>query len=93
MRPLAAKSGRGINTPRPPGNPLFDIMHSSQSRPGYSIPLFKVHGQWLEWLGLDPFRLLPSGFPIHRMLKLLKPDRSRPAVPFKYRKTQEIIMG
>lgn len=30
---------------------------------------------------------------IHRMLKLLKPDRSRPAAPFKYRKTQEIIMG
>jgi putative transposase len=30
---------------------------------------------------------------IHRMLKLLKPDRSRPPIPFKYRKTQEIIMG
>ena len=30
---------------------------------------------------------------IHRMLKLLKPDRSRPLIPFKYRKTQEIIMG
>lgn len=30
---------------------------------------------------------------IHRMLKLLKPDRSKPSVPFKYRKNQEIITG
>jgi putative transposase len=30
---------------------------------------------------------------IHRMLKLLKPDRSRPSIPFKYRKNQEIITG
>lgn len=30
---------------------------------------------------------------IHRMLKFLKPHRSRPAIPFKYRKNQEIITG
>ena len=30
---------------------------------------------------------------IHRMLRLLKPDRSKPSVPFKYRKNQEIITG
>ena len=30
---------------------------------------------------------------IHRMLKLLKPDLSKPAVPFKYRKSQGIITG
>ena len=30
---------------------------------------------------------------IHRMLKLLKPDRSKPVIPFKYRKNQEIITG
>jgi transposase len=30
---------------------------------------------------------------IHRMLRLLKPDRSRPPVPFKYRESREIITG
>lgn len=30
---------------------------------------------------------------IHRMLKFLEPDRSKPSIPFKYRKTQEIITG
>jgi putative transposase len=30
---------------------------------------------------------------IHRMLRLLSPDKSKPAVPFKYRKTQDIITG
>jgi putative transposase len=30
---------------------------------------------------------------IHRMLKLLKPDRPRPAIPFKYRENHEIITG
>ena len=30
---------------------------------------------------------------IHRMVKLLKPDLSKPAVPFKYRKSQGIITG
>src|SRR4051812_47531862 len=30
---------------------------------------------------------------IHRMLKLLRPDLSRPAVPFKYRELQGIITG
>jgi putative transposase len=30
---------------------------------------------------------------IHRMLRLLKPDLSKPAVPFKYRKSQGIITG
>src|SRR3954447_9790864 len=30
---------------------------------------------------------------IHRMLKLLRPDLSKPAVPFKYRKSQGIITG
>ncbi len=30
---------------------------------------------------------------IHRMLRLLKHDRSKASVPFKYRKTQEIITG
>jgi len=30
---------------------------------------------------------------IHRMIKLLKPDLSKPAVPFKYRKSQGIITG
>ena len=30
---------------------------------------------------------------IHRMVKLLKPDMSKPAVPFKYRKSQAIITG
>jgi putative transposase len=30
---------------------------------------------------------------IHRMLRLLKPDRSKPAVPFRYRKSQGIITG
>ncbi len=30
---------------------------------------------------------------IHRMLKLLKPDLSKPAVPFKYRESQGIITG
>jgi putative transposase len=30
---------------------------------------------------------------IHRMLRLLKPDQSKASVPFKYRKTQEIITG
>ncbi len=30
---------------------------------------------------------------IHRMLRLLKPDLSRPAAPFKYRKSQGIITG
>ena len=30
---------------------------------------------------------------IHRMLKLLSPDKSKNPVPFKYRKTQEKIIG
>jgi len=30
---------------------------------------------------------------IHRMLRLLKPDRSRPPVPFEYRESREIITG
>jgi putative transposase len=30
---------------------------------------------------------------IHRMLRLFKPDQSKEPVPFKYRKTQEIITG
>jgi putative transposase len=30
---------------------------------------------------------------IHRMLRLLKPDQSRKAVPFKYRKSEEKIIG
>ena len=30
---------------------------------------------------------------IHRMLRLLKPDLSKPTVPFKYRKSQGIITG
>jgi transposase len=30
---------------------------------------------------------------IHRMLRLLKPDRSKKTVPFKYRKTQEKVIG
>jgi putative transposase len=30
---------------------------------------------------------------IHRMLKLLRPDLSKPAVPFKYRESQGIITG
>ena len=30
---------------------------------------------------------------IHRMVKLLNPDMSKPAVPFKYRKSQGIITG
>jgi transposase len=30
---------------------------------------------------------------IHRMLRLLKPDRSQPSVPFKYRESQGIITG
>jgi putative transposase len=30
---------------------------------------------------------------IHRMLRLLKPDLSKPAVPFKYRELQGIITG
>ncbi len=30
---------------------------------------------------------------IHRMLRLLKPDRSRPLIPFKYRESQGIITG
>ncbi len=30
---------------------------------------------------------------IHRMLRLLKPDLSKPAAPFKYRKSQGIIIG
>jgi putative transposase len=30
---------------------------------------------------------------IHRMLRLLKPDQSKTPVPFKYRKTQEKIIG
>ena len=30
---------------------------------------------------------------IHRMLRLLKPDESKKPVPFKCRKTQEIIPG
>ena len=30
---------------------------------------------------------------IHRMVKLLKPDLSKPAVPFRYRKSQGIITG
>jgi putative transposase len=30
---------------------------------------------------------------IHRMLKLLRPDLSKPAVPFKYRELQGIITG
>jgi putative transposase len=30
---------------------------------------------------------------IHRMLKLLKPDQSKPLVPFKYRESQGIVTG
>jgi putative transposase len=30
---------------------------------------------------------------IHRMLRLLKPDRSKPPIPFKYRESQGIITG
>ena len=30
---------------------------------------------------------------IHRMLKLLRPDLGKPAVPFKYRELQRIITG
>lgn len=30
---------------------------------------------------------------IHRMLRLLKPDQSKKLVPFKYRKSREIITG
>ncbi len=30
---------------------------------------------------------------IHRMLRLLRPDLSKPAVPFKYRESQGIITG
>jgi putative transposase len=30
---------------------------------------------------------------IHRMLRLLSPDIDKPSAPFKYRKTQEIIIG
>jgi putative transposase len=30
---------------------------------------------------------------IHRMLRLLRPDPSKPAVPFKYRELQGIITG
>ena len=30
---------------------------------------------------------------IHRMLRLLKPDQSKQAVPFKYRKLQEKVTG
>ena len=30
---------------------------------------------------------------IHRMLRLLKPDQSKKAVPFKYRESQEKITG
>jgi putative transposase len=30
---------------------------------------------------------------VHRMLKLLSPDKSKPLIPFKYRETQEIITG
>jgi putative transposase len=30
---------------------------------------------------------------IHRMLRILKPDRSRPQVPYKYRESQGIITG
>jgi putative transposase len=30
---------------------------------------------------------------IHRMLRLLNPDKSKKPVPFKYRKTQELIIG
>ena len=30
---------------------------------------------------------------IHRMLKLLKPDQSKEPVPFKYRKSQEKVIG
>jgi putative transposase len=30
---------------------------------------------------------------IHRMLKLLKPDRSNPSAPFKYRETQGLLTG
>ena len=30
---------------------------------------------------------------IHRMLRLLRPDQSKTPVPFKYRKTQEKVIG
>ena len=30
---------------------------------------------------------------IHRMLRLLKPDQSKKPVPFKYRKSQEKVIG
>ena len=47
------------------------------------------HYEWHTYSGESMLQISS----IHRMLRHLKPDRSRRAVPFMYRKSQEIITG
>jgi putative transposase len=53
---------------------------------------YRRHSRNCEWLPESSESMIKVST-IHRMLRFLKPDKEKPAIPFKYRENKEIVIG
>src|SRR3954469_14735897 len=91
---------------RPEGGYRVEVVGRPAGSKGLvELPRRWVAGRTFAWLGryrrnsrdyeyyTDSSESMIRISSIHRMVRLLKPDLSKPAVPFKYRKLQGIVTG
>jgi putative transposase len=79
---------------RPPGSVGFVLLHRRWvvERTFAWLGRYRRHSRDYERFGESSESMIKVSS-IHRMLRLLKPDQSKKPVPFKYRKSQEKVLG